>query len=243
MVVIVKGKPRVDSTLGDDVVLWRYLDMAKFIDLIHNNTLFFTRGDQFEDKFEGAFTNSIKLAIEKAYKDNNIKSSYQEFKKGLRERVFVNCWRRGTDDSMAMWRVYGRSPTSLAITSTVGKLRDALQNARIPHAIAIKEVKYVKHWRDPELQIKPYSDVFAYKVTAYDYENEVRVIIDRFGDDYLSPIKEFGMNVHLTPNSFLRSIVVSPEAPTWFFDLIDAVSKKYGMSTPIRRSKLAFKPV
>jgi len=76
-----------------------------------------------------------------------------KFKKRLRERVFLNCWHASADDSMAMWIMNGRLPTSLAITTTVGKLRDAIQAAKLNYDIAIKKVGYVKYWRDPELAI------------------------------------------------------------------------------------------
>ena len=102
MIVLVKGKVRVDAALRDTQVLRRYLDAAKFLDLLHSQTLFFARGDQFEDKFEGAFTQSIKKAIEQSYEINNIEFSYGEFKQRLRERVFLNCWHANANDSMAM---------------------------------------------------------------------------------------------------------------------------------------------
>ena len=123
VVIHIPGKPRLHSELKGTDVLWRYLDAAKFFDFIHHQTLFFCRGDQFEDKFEGAFTESLKHAIEKSYQDNQIDFTYEEFRKRLRERVFVNCWHKSRDDSMAMWSIYGRSSCSVAITTTVEQLK------------------------------------------------------------------------------------------------------------------------
>jgi hypothetical protein len=241
MSMILKNIPIVDSQLKDSTVLWRYLDAAKFLDLIHTQKLFFTRGDQFEDKFEGAFTDSIKKAIEKSYKDNQIDFTYAEFKKRLRERVFLNCWCASSDDIMAMWNIYGRSPTALAITTTVAKLRNSISN--IGHGVTIKKVSYIKHWRDPKLDTKPYSNVFAYKVKAYAFEKEVRVIIDRFHEEFDSEISETSMRVSIPLDKLLRSIVVAPEAPEWFLDLIKDVTTKYGVRAPVRRSKLALPPL
>jgi hypothetical protein len=50
VVIHIPGKPRIHSELKGTDVLWRYLDAAKFFDFIHHQTLFFCRGDQFEDK-------------------------------------------------------------------------------------------------------------------------------------------------------------------------------------------------
>ena len=243
MIVFIKGKPRVDAALKDTQVLRRYLDAAKFLDLLHSQTLFFARGDQFEDKFEGAFTKSIKQAIEQSYKINKINFSYDEFKQRLRERVFLNCWHASADDSMAMWSIYGRSATAVAITTTVAQLRNTIEELRLPYHLSIARVRYVKHWRDPKLRINPYSNVFAYKVKAYDFEKEVRVIIDRFHDEFDATIAESGMPIKVSLRKLLRSIVVAPEAPPWFLELVRGVTQKYGVKAPVRRSKLASAPV
>ncbi|MDT8837801.1 hypothetical protein ParKJ_10290 [Paraburkholderia fungorum] len=242
MAVIIKGVPSLGKGLTENTVLWRYLDMAKFLDLLQNNTLYFCRGDRFADKYEGAFTESIKHAIEEAFHKNQIDMSVAEFKNQLRQRVFVNCWHASSDDSMAMWSLYGKSAAAVAITTTVGRLRDAIKLAKLPHAINIAKVEYVKHWRDPALVFKPYSNVFAYKLKAYDYEREVRVIIDRF-DEYLdaTALPE-AMSAVVSLPALLRSIVVSPEASPWFVKLVDDIVRKYDVSVPVRRSKLAFDP-
>lgn len=242
MAVIFKGVPSIGKGLTEDTVLWRYLDAAKFLDLLHNRTLFFCRGDQFADKYEGAFTESIKHAIEEAFRKNQINSSVAEFKSQLRQRVFVNCWHASSDDSMAMWGLYGKSSAAVAITTTVGRLRDSIKVANLQYAINIAKVEYVKHWRDPELIFKPYSNVFAYKLKAYEFEKEVRVIIDRFHEDFDANDLPGGMSAHVPLQTLLRSIVVSPEAAPWFVNLMGDVVRKYEVSAPVHRSKLAFDP-
>lgn len=243
MPVTITYETKVSSDLPDTTVLWRYLDAAKFLHLLHTQSLFFARGDQFEDRYEGAFTKSIKHAIESSYQTNSIAFTYDEFKKRLRERVFVNCWHSSQNDSMAMWSLYGRSSAAVAITTTVGQLRKAIKDAKLPSRVSITKVEYVKHWRDPELKIDPYSNVFAYKLVAYEFEKEVRVIIDRFHEEFGAPVLELGMSVEVSLKTMLRSIVVSPEAASWFLELVEGVVEKYGVTVPVRRSKLAFEPV
>jgi len=46
--------------LQRNTVLWRYLDAAKLFDFFENATLFFCRADHFSDKFEGAFTPTLR---------------------------------------------------------------------------------------------------------------------------------------------------------------------------------------
>lgn len=243
IIIHVPGEPRVTQELKAADVLWRYLDAAKYFDFIHSKTLFFCRGDQFEDKFEGAFTESLKHAIEKSYNDNKIEFTYKEFRQRLRERVFVNCWHRNIDDSMAMWSLYGRSSCSVAITTTVEQLRKAIEDQQLRYEISIEKVEYVKHWRDPKLDIAPYSRVFAYKTKAYEFEREVRVLIDRFAGEFEPEMPEGGMPIKIDHHTLLRSVVIAPEAPLWFETLIREASEGYGIAAPVRRSKLAMEPV
>jgi hypothetical protein len=241
--IYIPGEPRVSSKLKETDVLWRYIDTAKFMDFIHNHTLFFSRGDKFEDKFEGAFTDSLKHAIDGAYERKKIDFTFEEFKRRLRERVFVNCWHKSTDDSMAMWGLYGQSNCSVAITTNVGMLHESLKSAKLPHEIAIEKVQYVKHWRNPRMNINPYSRVFAYKVKAYEFEKEVRVLIDRSFREFDNEMPETGMSIKINPQQLLRSVVIAPEAPLWFENLIRDVSKQYKIIAPVRRSLLAGAPV
>lgn len=239
----IHGKPRVSSKLNGQEVLWRYLDAAKFLDFIHNQTLFFSRGDQFTDKFEGSFTPSLKNAIERSYKDNKIDCTYEEFRRRLHERVFVNCWHRSIDDSMAMWSIYGKSSCSVALTTTVSQLKKSLEEQVLPYDISIEKVEYLKHWHDPALNIAPYSRVFAYKTKAYEFEKEVRILVDRFQGEFGANISENGMPIKVDPQSLLRSVVIAPEAPPWFETLVRETAERYGIIAPVRRSILATEPV
>lgn len=235
------GKTSVDKSLGSKNVLWRYLDTAKFLDYATGQKLYLCRADKFGDQFEGSFTQSIRHAIEKSYSDNKIDSTYEDFKESLRKSVYVNCWHKSPNDSMAMWKLYGSSNFAVAVTTTVQKLEKVLNDAHIDGYVALKKVEYVKHWRDPSLKIKPYSNVFAYKVTAYDYEKEVRIIVDRFAEGHVND--ESGLLICAPAKDLVRSIVVSPEAPDWYRKMIEKVANDYGISAPVRRSKLATAPI
>ena len=242
MVVTVPSK-RIDKGLSKSNILWRYLDMAKLMDFLENRTLFFSRADCFEDKYEGAFTKSLRHRIEDAYVRNNIDFSYEEFKECLRERVYINCWHKSAHDSMAMWRLYGTSTNSVAITTTVGRLAKVLERCEYKNYIAIRKVRYVNHWRDPELNIRPYSNIFTYKLKAYDYEKEVKVILDLFSETFDTDPFEGGIPIKVDVVELTRSVVVSPEAPAWFYDLVVDIVEKYELSAPVIRSKLSLEPV
>lgn len=239
----VPGRPRINGRLNRNTVLWRYLDAAKLFDFFQNSTLFFCRADKFTDKFEGAFTPSLRQQINASYSENKIEFTYEQFKRRMRERVFINCWHRSQDDSAAMWALYGKSDCAVALTSTIGQLSDALLEQKIPHDISIERVEYIRHWRDPELDIAPYARVFAYKTKAYEHEKEVRVLIDRSLREFDANIPEPGMAIAVAPSTLLRSIVIAPEAPGWFESLVRQSAERYDIAAPVRRSKLANDPI
>jgi hypothetical protein len=102
----------------------------------------------------------------------------------------------------------------------------------------------VKHWSDPKLDVSPdYARIFAYKTKAYEYEKEVRVIIDRTGHDHMPEIAHTGLVVPIAAARLIRSIVIAPDAPPWFEKLVRQSALRYGVRAPVRRSKLATDPI
>jgi hypothetical protein len=237
-------EPKIlNGQLRRDTVLWRYLDAAKLFDFLENSTLFFCRADHFTDKFEGAFTPSLRQQICEGHARGEIGYDYEQFKRRMRESVFINCWHRNQDDSAAMWALYGKSDCAVALTTTVGQLADTLACVD-EHAISIARVDYVKHWSDPKLDVSPdYSRIFAYKTKAYEYEKEVRVIIDRTRHADGTPPPNPGIVVPVDTARLLRSIVIAPDAPPWFQQLVRQSAGRYGVRAPVRRSRLATDPI
>ena len=238
-----KNRIDVDSRLKLNNVLRRYLDVPRFINFLMSSSLYFCRTDLFPDKFEGSFTPSVRDAICAAYKKNKIKYTYEKFKKELREGVFISCWSLGTDDNMALWHRFGSTNDCVAVTTTVKKLKAALNRFTGAGQLSVRKVDYIRHWKDPAIDVNPYSSVFRYKTVGYEFEKEVRIIIDRFDSTFESEEKDEGVLVPIDLNSFIRSIVVSPECSTWFRSVIKDVSAKYSVSRPVRNSSMAKEPI
>jgi hypothetical protein len=232
----------MNEELSKSIILWRYLDMAKFMDLLQNSSLFFTRADKLEDKFEGSFTESVRRQIEKCYKKNRI-DAYEEFKRGLKRGVFINCWHQGTRDNMAMWRIYGNSSNAIAITTTVGRLGRQLEPHNANNNISIRKVKYINHFDDPSIYVAKYTDIYTYKHEAYEFEKEARSIVDHFPNSAVMGIETPGYNLTVELANLLRSVVVSPESPEWFYKLVKDVCGNYGCENLVKRSELAKDPI
>ena len=130
--------------------IYRYLNLTKFIDLLQNQELFFSRIDKLRifDKTEGSsFTNKQYNNILLNANSNTISEFYQylnddsQYKTILDEEInksqqalkqdiliqeqllhyYVNCWHINSNESYAMWKIYS-DQFGLCIQSTFDKL-------------------------------------------------------------------------------------------------------------------------
>ena len=97
--------------------LWRYMSFEKFINILVKGSLFFTRADKYDDKFEGY----IPEAIMRYYGSPNIR-----IEPDLREYIMCNCWHHGEEESMGMWDKYHIRNSGIAIKTTMGNLKNCL---------------------------------------------------------------------------------------------------------------------
>ena len=68
------------ESIDDNKKIWRYMDFTKFIDILENEALFFTRSDRFEDKFEGTLPIANEVIKEKENKILEDKIEYEHRK-------------------------------------------------------------------------------------------------------------------------------------------------------------------
>src|SRR5262249_13701274 len=124
--------------------IWRYMNLGKFVWMLHRRALFFARADKLGDSYEGYYTQLNAIIGEQEHlahtqekerllgmrfdSDQN-KGSFRALLRLLienRKKYFVNCWHMNDEDSTAMWKLYGSKNESVCITSTYQKLHDAL---------------------------------------------------------------------------------------------------------------------
>jgi hypothetical protein len=230
---------KVDPDLRAQAIVRRYLDLPKYLDLLRSATLYLQRADGFADRFEGALTPLFRRSMNEAHAKGQIKHNADYFWRRAREGCYVNCWSLGPKDNMALWQLYGGGQNSLAITSTLGKLmRTALEWQT---KVLIHKVEYIDHFKSPDMIVGCYTDLLRFKHEAYKYEAEVRIVVPKLHEKREGNLPELRLPVR-DLNALLRSVVVSPEAGDWFYELVKDVSRKYGITVPIRRSRLTSLP-
>ena len=249
----------INLSVSDGQSVWRYMDFAKFIALLRQKGLYFTRAKNFFDPFEGA----IGLAENQEKWDNHFlkffreavstaPSGYPKIEKPEQEldrearrlleemkvcspRVrdaLVSCWHENDDESEALWQLYCPSlGPGLAIKTTVGGLWDATSEAG--HAI-VGRVKYM-NFQESYASIQ--NERIFCKRRSLSHEREVRVVIT---NDRKNPTD--GLELPCDLEKLIHEIVISPFAPPWFLGVLTDTVEKFGFSFKIRPSSINEEP-
>lgn len=187
-----------------DQPIWRYMDVAKFLSLLEDSSLFFPRATLFEDKFEGSVSREnlrrrpdlIEDHLKQrragfphvsfsAAEDNVTRKSMGEMFKTMaqvleweRNWTYVSCWHMNDHESDAMWKLYAATNQAIAVRSTFSKLKQCLRSHHQPPGgdPILGTVYYVDYTKDVVLRNFRLSEFF-YKRMSFAHERELRAII------------------------------------------------------------------
>jgi hypothetical protein len=204
-------------------VLWRYMDLAKFVEMLESRTLWFVRIDQLEDPLEGTHTDAELAGIRKDVQETRARALIDVFRLA-RNELYVNCWRPGSTESLAMWDLYGKGSGIVAVKSTVGRLKEAA--ATFAKAFYISKTKYVD-WNDAP-GLDNVLVACSRKDLSYQHESEVRVII--LGDsNKLDTKRRLGVRLPVDLERLITEVMVGPREQKWVVRLVEQVMERYGL--------------
>ncbi len=220
--------------------VWRYMSFEKFADILATESLFFTRADKYDDKFEGYVPQSTTLSYE---------SSGSQIVPNFRQYIMCNCWHHGDEESMAMWDKYHLRNNGIAIKTTIENLKNSLPDE--PN-VFIGKIEYIEDYN----QIDMLEDVapeiwlhypYFYKRTPFKYEQEVRAIIDIASilqDDPYEFGRPLKVNVKtlIDENDEKSQVIVSPHADKWVAGTLELIVERYGYQFSVNPSKLLDPP-
>ena len=227
-----------DPNLKKRQILNRYLDLPKFVDFLRTSELHLEPATNFDDHIEGTLPESIRQSISESpdivEKLGNI--PILDLERKNKNRTNLSCWTLGPKDNMALWKIYGGSTQSVAVSTTVERMISSAFNWLKFGNIKFKKVLYINHaGRLPNGVYALDENVFGLKHKAYFFEKEVRVVLTRPNDEIPCSIR-----LPVEINKFLTKITVAPEAGDWFFNLVVDLTRKYNVSVPVKRSDLTF---
>lgn len=245
-----------DKRVDPNEKLWRYVDFAKFIDLLETRRLFFSRADKFDDAFEGAsglaerqtewdnfyleyFRNAVRFPPENSPSppeevvDREAKRLLGDIKRTIaneRESTFVSCWHSNSGESEALWRLYcPNGSTGVLIETTADRLIESLESSDVE----LGKVQYI----DFKTSFSGFHDRIFWKRKSLAHECEVRAITKmQFKED------SSGLSRLIDVEKLCVSVIPSPFAEAWFPNLLKAIVTRYGYNIPVGRSELLCEP-
>jgi hypothetical protein len=242
----VETHPSCPQPSDDKTKVWRFMDLAKFLDLIHNDTLHFTRLDQFPDFYEGTAFGEHLWNIRKTF-DTKVIELYDAIRKRNRAQFYANSWHLSNNEPAWMWRQYSTAGVDVAICSEYWQLKSVLDSAK--ERLFLGLVQYEPPSRPGPIQ--PFDFVMS-KRSNFEAEKEVRVLFWRDDVDPLTPIDELHkglstfVKVKIIPQNLIEEVVLAPGTPDWVVDLVGDITDRlqYGVrGTWVHRSHLYDPPL
>ncbi|MDI5898334.1 hypothetical protein [Flavobacterium yafengii] len=224
------NNPNIKLPEDPNTVVWKYLDLSKFLDLLMSGKLFMSRSDKFEDQYEGTFSEPTFEEIKKLSIDN---PDFLNYYKTHREKVAISSWHINEYESFAMWQIFTQNNEGLAIQSTIGRLQESLV-PEINLKQYIGEVNYI----DYKKEHIPFDDMFfpfLFKRKSFQYEGEVRIITDIGKSDI--KINE-GLKINVNINQLIEKIYIHPKSENWYKNLVIQLVKQLGFDFTIEKSDL-----
>ena len=228
------GQPKDEDTL------WRYMSFEKFTNILATKSLFFTRADKYDDKFEGYIPESTTLP----YKPE-VNPRVNRVDSNLRQYFMCNCWHHRERESMGMWDKYQLRNSGIAIKTTMGNLKNSLPDD--PN-VFIGKIEYIENHNQIEIPTNVENFLhypYFYKRTPFEYEHEVRAIIDIASILQDDPY-EFGIPLEIDIEKLIGAnseVIVSPYAEKWVTGTVKLIINQYGFQFSVNRSELLDPPV
>ncbi|WP_396138452.1 hypothetical protein [Flavobacterium sp.] len=214
----------------NDTIVWKYLDLSKFLDMLLSQQLFMSRSDKFEDQYEGTFSEPTFEEIKKIAANN---PKFLDYYKSHREKVVISSWHINEYESFAMWQIFTKNNEGLAIQSTIGRLKEALQPERAIEQY-IGNVNYI----DYKKEYIPFDDTFfpfLFKRKSFQYEREVRIISDVSAQNI--SVND-GLKINVNLNELIEKIYIHPKSENWYKKLVIELVSKLDFKIEIEKSDL-----
>ncbi len=225
--------------------IWRYLDFTKFVSLLETSQLYFPRADQFEDPYEGTWSKrGIEVLRDPRLNNGLPTQAVEQFINAIeiqRKQMFINCWYANEHESAAMWKLYLQTNEGVAIRSDSDTLTTILDKSKLN--IGLSMVQYI----DYDKTIIPFRNLFfpfVHKRLSFAHENELRAIIWSVDSANKPEMvgETVGLSIDINIQELIKSVYVAPTAPKWFGPLVQSITKRYGLGSPVICSSLYDRP-
>lgn len=261
----------------DDTEIWRYMDLSRFIAILSSRHLWFSKASAFrDDPWEGYCDVKMRQAPNDEYGPRPLSPQLTggkpvddmswerlafelsnipaEHFRNTRDHIFVNSWCLG-EESMAMWEIYGSSGRGIAIKSSVGQYRAALQKVPVrPEEFESGKVQYhtdltIVQELKKDLTSGPIPmpgpDLWAaivklafYKRSCFKHESEWRAALYQNQQPPECP----GVILPFDLDRLITAVYIGPRSEPFLGTVVASLIEKYGPNKPLFQSALLSSP-
>lgn len=247
-----------DLSVDENQGLWRYMDFSKFVAMMQQGGLHFTRASNFEDPFEAAagmaskepswdnhYLEFFKQAVTtpppgyppQSKTENEVT---EEAKRLLREvksayararDLLISCWHLNRVESEALWRIYcAPGAPGVAIQTDVVRLWNALENEVGGNVGRVQYIDFKKGFASGDQRI-------YCKRSSLAHECEVRAVLP---NNMECPLGSRLINCDL--NDLIETVVISPFAPPWFMQIVEETVSRFDYEFQVKESEISEAP-
>jgi len=230
---------------SENCAIWRYMDFTKYVSLLETGRLFLARADSFEDPYEGAWsTAGVRLLREQSASGGIPAHAVDQlltFASSQQKAMYLSCWHVGDHESVAMWKLYLQTSEGVAIRSDYEVLAEIVDKSPLNAGISL--VQYIDYDKTPI----PFGNgffPFVHKRLSFAHEKELRVVVwrlDNVNEPQIPQDATFTV-VDADLKRLIEAVYVAPTAPLWFGQLVEQITRRYGLSAPVVRSSLYERP-
>lgn len=244
--MIVKHKD-LDVPHGNTVI-WRYVGLDKFLDLLISEELFFSNAAKMSDRLEGVVPKRNQDYLLKSIKSNGFSGKNAENERKIildeihsqKKYTLLNCWTISQSESYALWKIYlDGSKSGVAIRTTVSKLKKAINkgNGDFIGNIFISKVKYTDFIKEEPENI---FNIITTKNKFYDYEKELRLFIFHKPKTQGKINISNGRRLKIDLNELIDEIYLSPFVGDWFDKSFGEILKQVNplLSQKVKNSQI-----
>jgi len=254
----------LQQAVPEETVIWRYMDLQRFVVLLVSGALRFTKAAEFrDDPWEGFCTVTVpSAAIPEADRNRTIQldgnqllsslaNHSSKYLENVRQHLYVTSWSLHVD-SMAMWKIYGANGRGLAIQSSVARCKAALQFAISQDHYTFGCVEYTDDIEgSPKVQDDftrtvplPGPELWKHvtakgflKRSGYEFEKEWRGALYQ---DHRPSDK--GVDIDCRLDVLIDSVIVGPDAEGFMREVVEDLMSKFGIIKTVSRSNLLSPP-
>lgn len=226
----------------EDMVIWRYMSFAKYVSLLHEKALFFSRADLLRDKFEGSISraNLAKPSELEPEVAKVIRSLTAEALQQFTSFVMLSCWCIGEIESVGLWERYAPGPDGIAVKSRYNHFKTCFSSTL---SVKIGKVTYLDYEKD-EVPVDTVFAPFFCKRKNFEEEHELRAGVHALsGEQGTMRLVPAGAYVPVNLDTLVDAVYVAPEAPEWILQLVRSVTNLHGLEKEVKRSGISGKPL